>query len=164
MKAWRPFQRFLLGLFKFFFLSIIFPYSGETQKERQRHRQREKQAPCWEPYVGLNSQTLASSSELKKKKLTISTRNTFSYCKIIQQKNYCKWHQSILQRILNYTIQCSSPCPVRVIVFYLTDHMLTFFTILINTLLIKLNFPPWEIVTTLYQILRFTKKKPYLLA
>ena len=115
MKAWRQFQRFLLGLSKFFF-SIIFPYSGETQKERQRHRQREKQAPCWEPYVGLNSRTLASSSELKKKKLTISTRNTFSYCKIIQKKKLLQMtsiyitKDSELYYTMFFTLSCQSNC------------------------------------------------------
>ena len=37
----------------------------ERQRERQRHRQREKQAPCREPYVGLNRRTLGSHSEPK---------------------------------------------------------------------------------------------------
>ena len=27
----------------------------DTVRERQRHRQREKQAPCWEPNVGLDT-------------------------------------------------------------------------------------------------------------
>ena len=35
------------------FLKILFLYSWETWKERQRHRQREKQAPQGEPDLGL---------------------------------------------------------------------------------------------------------------
>ena len=30
------------------------------ERERQRHRQREKQAPCGEPYVGLDPRILGS--------------------------------------------------------------------------------------------------------
>ena len=37
----------------------------DTQRARQRHRQREKQAPCREPDVGLNSGTLGSRPEPK---------------------------------------------------------------------------------------------------
>ena len=37
----------------------------DTQKERQRHRQREKQALCREPDVGLNPRTPGSHPELK---------------------------------------------------------------------------------------------------
>ena len=29
----------------------------ERERERQRHRRREKQAPCWEPHVGLDPGT-----------------------------------------------------------------------------------------------------------
>ena len=32
----------------------------DTEKERQRHRQREKQAPCEDPYVGLDPRTPGS--------------------------------------------------------------------------------------------------------
>ena len=34
-------------------------------RERQRHMQREKQAPCGEPDMGLNSETPGSCPELK---------------------------------------------------------------------------------------------------
>ena len=37
----------------------------ETEKERQRHRPREKQPPCREPVVGLDSGTLGSWPGLK---------------------------------------------------------------------------------------------------
>ena len=37
----------------------------DTQKERQRHRQREKQAPCREPDVGLDPRSLGSGPGLK---------------------------------------------------------------------------------------------------
>ena len=49
-----------IGRFSFLkkFLNILFIYSGETHRERQRHRQREKQAPCGEPNVELNPRTL----------------------------------------------------------------------------------------------------------
>ena len=37
----------------------------DTHTERQRHRQREKQAPCREPDVGLDSRTPGSRPGLK---------------------------------------------------------------------------------------------------
>ena len=37
----------------------------DLERERQRQRQREKQAPCWEPDVGLNPQALGSRPEPK---------------------------------------------------------------------------------------------------
>ena len=37
----------------------------DTERERQRHRLREKQTPCREPNVGLNSGTQGSCPELK---------------------------------------------------------------------------------------------------
>ena len=37
----------------------------DTHRERQRHRQREKQAPCREPDVGLDPETLGSCPGLK---------------------------------------------------------------------------------------------------
>ena len=37
----------------------------DTEKERQRHRQREKQAPCREPDVGLDSWSPGSHPLLK---------------------------------------------------------------------------------------------------
>ena len=37
----------------------------ERERERQRHRQREKQAPCWEPDVGLNAGSPGSHPGLK---------------------------------------------------------------------------------------------------
>ena len=37
----------------------------DTQRERQRHRQKEKQALCREPYAGLHLETLGSCSEPK---------------------------------------------------------------------------------------------------
>ena len=36
-----------------------------TERERQRHRQREKQAPCGEPNAGLNPRTPGSQPEPK---------------------------------------------------------------------------------------------------
>ena len=36
----------------------------EREKERQRHRRREKQAPCWEPNVGLRDRTLGQRQAL----------------------------------------------------------------------------------------------------
>ena len=35
----------------------LFLIDTERERERQRHRQREKQAPCWEPDVGLDPGT-----------------------------------------------------------------------------------------------------------
>ena len=45
-----------ISLYKylFFLKKILFIYSWETERGAQRHRQREKQAPCREPYVGLD--------------------------------------------------------------------------------------------------------------
>ena len=37
----------------------------ERERERQRHRQREKQAPCREPYVGLDPESPGSHPGLK---------------------------------------------------------------------------------------------------
>ena len=42
------------------FKKILFIYSWETHRERQRHRQREKQAPCRESDEGLDPRTLGS--------------------------------------------------------------------------------------------------------
>ena len=41
-----------------FLLKILFIH--ERHRKRQRHRQREKQAPCWEPDVGLDPRTPGS--------------------------------------------------------------------------------------------------------
>ena len=51
--------------FEAFLKKILFIYSQETQRGRQRHRQREKQAPCKEPDVGLDPRTLRSCPEPK---------------------------------------------------------------------------------------------------
>ena len=56
------------GNFKFWsFLkkNILFIYSWETHEEYQRQKQREKQAPSWEPDVGLNSRIPGSRPESK---------------------------------------------------------------------------------------------------
>ena len=45
------------------FLKILFIYSWETHRERQRHRLREKQAPCREPHAQLNPRTPGSWPE-----------------------------------------------------------------------------------------------------
>ena len=37
----------------------------DTERERGRHRQREKQAPCWEPNVGLDPGTPGTRPGLK---------------------------------------------------------------------------------------------------
>ena len=56
----------LLKMSSFYlFLKILFIYSWETHRKRQRHRQREKQAPCGEPDVGLDPRTLGSCPEPK---------------------------------------------------------------------------------------------------
>ena len=99
-----------------FFFSVIFPYSGETQKERQRHRQREKQAPCWEPYVGLNSQTLASSSELKKKnsqfqqETLLATVKSYRKKKLLQMTSIYITKDSELYYTMFFTLSCQSNC------------------------------------------------------
>ena len=43
-----------------FFRDFIYLFMRDTEKERQRHRQREKQAPCREPYMGLDPRTPGS--------------------------------------------------------------------------------------------------------
>ena len=58
----KPAPRVLLF---FFFFKILFVYSCETQREKQRPRQREKQAPRREPNVGLDPRTLGSGPDPK---------------------------------------------------------------------------------------------------
>ena len=48
-----------------FLKDFIYLFMKDTHRERQRHRQREKQAPCREPYVGLDPRTLGSHPEPK---------------------------------------------------------------------------------------------------
>ena len=48
-----------------FFANILFIYSWEAHRERQRHKQREKQAACGEPDVGLDLRTPESRPEPK---------------------------------------------------------------------------------------------------
>ena len=48
-----------------FFLNILFIYSSETCRERQRYRQKEKQAPRREPDTGLDPRTPGSRPESK---------------------------------------------------------------------------------------------------
>ena len=53
------------------------------QRWRQRHRQREKQAPCGEPDVGLDSRTPGSRPEPKARAQPLShpsTPSQLSYC------------------------------------------------------------------------------------
>ena len=52
-------------LLDIFFLKILFIYSWEAQRMKQRHRQREKQAPHGGPDTGLNPRTLESQAERK---------------------------------------------------------------------------------------------------
>ena len=44
---------------------FIYLFIRDTQRERQRHRKREKQAPCGEPNMGLDPGTQGSHPELK---------------------------------------------------------------------------------------------------
>ena len=46
-----------------FLFKILFIYSSETHRERQRHRQREKQVPRGEPDVRLHPRSLGSCPE-----------------------------------------------------------------------------------------------------
>ena len=48
-----------------FFFKILFIQERHTERGRQRHWQREKQAPCREPYVGLYPRTPGSCPEPK---------------------------------------------------------------------------------------------------
>ena len=41
-----------------FFKKRFYLFMRDTERERQRHSQREKQAPCGEPHAGLDPQTL----------------------------------------------------------------------------------------------------------
>ena len=54
-----------LGVLFFFFKDFIYLFMRDTQKEKQRHRQREKQAPCGDPHVGLDPGTPGSYPGLK---------------------------------------------------------------------------------------------------
>ena len=49
----------------FLFKDFIYSFMKDTERERQRHRQRVKQAPCRKPDVGLTTQTPASHPEPK---------------------------------------------------------------------------------------------------
>ena len=49
----------------YFVKKILWIYSSDTQRERQRHRQRENQAPFGEPDVGLDPRTPGSQPESK---------------------------------------------------------------------------------------------------
>ena len=60
---WVCFTPYNVLLWKANFLSFI--YSWETQREKQRHREREKQAPCRKPDVGLDPRTPRSCPEPK---------------------------------------------------------------------------------------------------
>ena len=53
----------LLSLF--FFKDFIYLLMRDTERKRQRHRQREKQAPCKEPDAGLHPRTPGSPPEPK---------------------------------------------------------------------------------------------------
>ena len=48
-----------------FFKGFTYLFMKGTERERQRHRQRLKQAPCGEPDAGLNPRTPGSCPELK---------------------------------------------------------------------------------------------------
>ena len=48
-----------------FFLKFIYLFMRDTEKEKQRHRQREKQALRGEPNAGLNPRIRGSQPELK---------------------------------------------------------------------------------------------------
>ena len=48
-----------------FFKNILFIYSRETLRKKQKRRQREKQAPCGNLNVGLDPSTLGSQPEPK---------------------------------------------------------------------------------------------------
>ena len=50
---------------RFSFLKILLIYERHSERERQRHRWREKQAPCRDPNVGLNLRTPGSHPESK---------------------------------------------------------------------------------------------------
>ena len=43
-----------------FFKYLIYLFMRDTEKERQRHRQKEKQAPCGESNAGLDPRTPGS--------------------------------------------------------------------------------------------------------
>ena len=49
----------------FFFFKILFIRERQRERERHRHRQLEKQAPCREPYAGLDPGSPGSRPGLK---------------------------------------------------------------------------------------------------
>ena len=63
---WKKNQWILLQLHDFLFLfSRFYLFMRDTERERQRHRWKEKQAPYREPDAGLNPGTQGSWPELK---------------------------------------------------------------------------------------------------
>ena len=86
LKFWRTTSYFLkIPLFK----NILFMYSWETHRERQRHRQREKQAPCGETDAGLDLRTQGSHPEPKADAQSLSHPG-------IPNPSYFLWHFALL--------------------------------------------------------------------
>ena len=52
-------------MFVLFFKDFIYLFMRDTDRERQKHKQREKQAPCRKPNAGLDPRTLESCPEPK---------------------------------------------------------------------------------------------------
>ena len=52
-------------VFIYFLKDFIYLFMRDTERERLRHMQREKQAPSWEPDVGLDLGSPGSCPELK---------------------------------------------------------------------------------------------------
>ena len=55
----------------FFFKDFIYLFMRDTERERQRHKRREKQAPCREPDVGLDPRSPGSRPGLKRQVLNL---------------------------------------------------------------------------------------------
>ena len=53
-------KAFVIPMEFLFFKDYIYLFIRDTERVRQRHRQREKQAPCREPDVGLDPRTPGS--------------------------------------------------------------------------------------------------------
>ena len=64
------FKKFLGGLLTYnllgyFFLTFIYLFTGDVERERERYRQREKQALCGDPNMGLDPRTPGTRPEPK---------------------------------------------------------------------------------------------------
>ena len=75
----------------FYFLKILFIYSQETHRKRQRHRHMEKQTPHREPDVGLDLWTPGSRHKPKADALLLSHRGVLDTAFLPTLKGMLMW-------------------------------------------------------------------------